>query len=224
MIGIYKITNKINKNFYIGSSKNIEERWKKHLRIYKNPNMKEYEYPLYRSFRKYGEENFELEVLEEFEKYDQETLIEREVYYYELLKPDYNQMRPALTPIYNPTEEERKERSIKYTGEGNPFYGKTHTEETKKILSDFAKKRKGELNPFYGKTHTEETKRTIALKNGKEVIAIDQNGKEYYFQTAVDAGEWCRELGLTKSKTPNSDILKACKSGKKAFTFYWQYK
>lgn len=32
MQGIYKITNQINQKSYIGKSKNIEERWKQHLR------------------------------------------------------------------------------------------------------------------------------------------------------------------------------------------------
>ena len=31
MIGIYKITNKINNKIYIGQSKDIERRWKKHI-------------------------------------------------------------------------------------------------------------------------------------------------------------------------------------------------
>mgnify|MGYP001113105591 CR=1 FL=1 len=102
---------------------------------------------------------------------------------------------------------------------------KKHSKETKEKLSQYAKNRIGELNPFYGKHHSDETKEKLAKANGKEVIAIDSNGKEYYFFSAKEAGEWCRSLGLTKSKTPNSDILKVCKGKKnKAFTFYWRYK
>lgn len=97
-------------------------------------------------------------------------------------------MVPDFVPTYNPSEEERLERSQRYSGEGNPFYGKTHSEETKKILSELAKQRTGEKNPFYGKHHTEETKRKIALKIGKPVIGTDMSGNEYHFETAVDAG------------------------------------
>ena len=65
----------------------------------------------------------------------------------------------------------------------------------------------------------------IGKLNGKEVIATDSDGEEYFFFSAKEAGEWCRKLGLTNSKTPNSDILKACKNIKnKAFGFYWRYK
>lgn len=223
--GIYKITNKINNNSYIGSSKNIEKRWNKHIRNSNNPNSKEYEYPIYRAIRKYKINNFSFEIIEALQTDDQSILLEREQYYYDLYSPEYNQMRPDFVPTYNPSEEERKERSIKYSGDGNPFYGKTHSKETKEKLSKYAKARIGELNPFYGKHHSSETKEKLARANGKEVIATDLNGKEHFFFSAKEAGEWCRELGLTKSKTPNSDILKVCKGIKnKAFGFYWRYK
>lgn len=61
MIGIYKITNKLNNKVYIGQSKNIEHRWKVHLSRYKtgrNEHLK-----LYQSMKKYGIENFKFEVI-----------------------------------------------------------------------------------------------------------------------------------------------------------------
>lgn len=63
MIGIYKITNKINGHAYIGLSTNIEERWKQHQSLY-NQN-RESNKALYKAFQKYGIENFIFEVLEE---------------------------------------------------------------------------------------------------------------------------------------------------------------
>lgn len=51
-------------------------------------------------------------------------------------------------------------------GEGNPFFNKTHSKETRKKLSDALKgKLVGEKNPFFGKTHTEEAKRKSREKN-----------------------------------------------------------
>lgn len=70
MVGIYKITNKINGQSYIGLSVDIEERWYKHKTNYKNVDNKEYEKTLYRAFRKYGLNNFTFEVIEECEKED----------------------------------------------------------------------------------------------------------------------------------------------------------
>ena len=58
MIGIYKITNKINNKIYIGQSIDIKERWKQHF--YKAYNKKEsgYNSAIHQAFRKYGYENF----------------------------------------------------------------------------------------------------------------------------------------------------------------------
>ena len=65
VIGIYKITNKINGKCYIGQSDNITARWQKHRKTPFNPNSRCYNYPLYRAIRKYGLENFTFEVVEE---------------------------------------------------------------------------------------------------------------------------------------------------------------
>ena len=45
-----------------------------------------------------------------------------------------------------------------YDGEKNPFFGQTHSEETKSLLSELAQQRTGEKNSFYGKQHTKATK------------------------------------------------------------------
>ena len=78
MIGIYKITNKINYKVYIGQSINIEERWKQHKIYYSNKNLKEYNTKFYKAIRKYGIENFDFEVIEECPI---ELLNEREKYW-----------------------------------------------------------------------------------------------------------------------------------------------
>ncbi len=60
MIGIYKITNKVNGKIYIGQSINIEQRWIDHKK-----RSKRYKTPLYEEIRKYGLDNFIFEVIEE---------------------------------------------------------------------------------------------------------------------------------------------------------------
>lgn len=65
MIGIYKITNKVNGKVYIGQSVNIANRWKQHRKTPYNPNDKSYDLPLYRAIRKYSLDNFSFEVIEE---------------------------------------------------------------------------------------------------------------------------------------------------------------
>lgn len=68
MQGIYKITNQINQKSYIGKSKDIEERWKYHLR----PSSWEQEPNklLYRAFKKYGISNFSFTIIELIDDYN----------------------------------------------------------------------------------------------------------------------------------------------------------
>ena len=74
MIGIYKITNKINNKIYIGKSINIKERWSEHIRESLlseekwNLNKRGEQTPIHKAIRKYGKDNFIFEVIEECTK------------------------------------------------------------------------------------------------------------------------------------------------------------
>ena len=81
MIGIYKITNRINNHAYIGQSKNIEARWKQEIKNSRFETSNSYDYPLSRAFRKYGVDNFTFEVIEECLP---EELNEKEKYYIQI--------------------------------------------------------------------------------------------------------------------------------------------
>lgn len=63
--GIYKITNTITGEFYIGSSSNIYQRWSSHKIRYKEKNSREYNKKLYCSMREYGINNFKFEIIEQ---------------------------------------------------------------------------------------------------------------------------------------------------------------
>lgn len=84
--GIYKITNIITGEFYIGSSKNIKQRWVSHKNPAfqaQHPNVK-----LYQVITQYGLDNFTFEIIEETN-----NLKEREQYWVDQLKPSYNVRR-----------------------------------------------------------------------------------------------------------------------------------
>ena len=83
--GIYKITNTITGDFYIGSSKNVKKRWTDHKcqsRWNRYPNKQ-----LYQDMQKYGVDKFEFEVLEVVEP---DSLKEAEQQFIVTLKPTYN--------------------------------------------------------------------------------------------------------------------------------------
>lgn len=83
--GIYKIINLINQKIYVGSTKNFNNRKRDHFNTLKNK--KHCNKHLQRAYDKYGKESFIFEILEYCEI---NILLEREKYYFELLKPEYN--------------------------------------------------------------------------------------------------------------------------------------
>lgn len=84
---IYKITNTINGKVYIGKTeRSIEQRWQEHLK-FASTELNE-QRPLYNAIRKYGVNNFIIEVVEETKDVN-----EREQYwinYYNSYKEGYN--------------------------------------------------------------------------------------------------------------------------------------
>lgn len=76
--GIYKIINIQTNKIYIGQAINISRRWTEHKNRAFDPNSSSYNTPLDRSIRKYGKENFILEIIEECLP---EELDQKEIYY-----------------------------------------------------------------------------------------------------------------------------------------------
>lgn len=86
--GIYRISNLLSGKFYIGSSIDIAHRWDQHQyqALKAIPTKRSH---LYSAMRLYGIENFICEMIEPCPP-DQTILFEREQYYIDTLKPDYN--------------------------------------------------------------------------------------------------------------------------------------
>lgn len=80
--GVYKITNIVNWKFYIGSSKDIEHRWRQHKnQLNENQHGNLY---LQNAWNKYGGANFKFEIIEECSPKIQ---FEREQFYLNELNP-----------------------------------------------------------------------------------------------------------------------------------------
>ena len=83
--GVYKITNIVTGDFYIGSSIDVKRRWREH----KRPSVwnRYSKHPLYSDMQKYGVDKFDFQILAEVEI---EQLKETEQEFIEMLKPTYN--------------------------------------------------------------------------------------------------------------------------------------
>lgn len=138
---IYKFENKLNGKIYIGQSRCIERRYEDHVYC-DNP-----KYELDRAIKKYGIENFNYVILETFNTPNLDEvnkwMDEREEYYikfYNCLNPNgYNLLSNRHHPEF--CELTRERISTSCLGNKNGFYGRKHSEETKKKMSESAKRR-----------------------------------------------------------------------------------
>lgn len=99
-IGIYRWINKINGNTYIGSSVNISVRM---YTYYSLRSLAKSNRLIDRALLKYGFSNFALEILEYTDK---NNVLEKEQYYMDLFKPQYNIVETAGSTLgYKHTQE-----------------------------------------------------------------------------------------------------------------------
>lgn len=85
--GVYRWVNLINGKTYVGSSINLGSRLRDYFKYSFLTQPKNKKMPIYNALLKYGYSNFRLEILEYC---DVMTLIEREQYYIDTLRPEYN--------------------------------------------------------------------------------------------------------------------------------------
>lgn len=83
-MGVYKITNVINNKNYVGSSKNIQSRWKKHKLLLNKG--QHHSYKLQRDWTEFGENNFLFEILEDTDINNEKQLRECEQLWIDTLK------------------------------------------------------------------------------------------------------------------------------------------
>lgn len=160
--GVYKLKNLITGKFYIGSSRSLAKRRGSHRYSLKNGiknNLRMTE-----DYNKHGLDSFEFEVIEYCEV---DKLLEREQYYFELLKPTYN----IWNNVYNALERSYTEEQLL------AFKNLKHPIKDKKAFSyslkeawrirkltmsheDFKKAYKGKP----GMKHSDEAKKLMSIK------------------------------------------------------------
>ncbi|RLF58281.1 MAG: hypothetical protein DRN27_05815 [Thermoplasmata archaeon] len=110
---IYRITNKITNDFYIGSAINFKNRkWSHVSSLRKNKHKNQF---IQNSWNKYGENAFIFEIVEVVDK--KENLIIQEQYWMDTLSPTFNLAKVAGSPLgVKHTEKSRKNMSLAHIG------------------------------------------------------------------------------------------------------------
>lgn len=222
MIGIYKITNKINSKCYIGQSINIERRFIHHKKYrYGFQNNK----VLYKAIQKYGIDNFDFEIIEECL---QEELDKKEKYYIEKYNAYYNgynmtkggdgkngyrltqesieKMKKSLKEHYkkHPNTQETKDKRIKSLKE----YYKSHPEACNKIA---------ERNKNRSRESLLKAVQKAGEANRRKVYQYDVKGN--FIKEHISIISASKEI-----KCSPTTIAHACKGqARTAFGFVWSY-
>ena len=172
--GVYKIRNRENNLIYVGSSTNIEYRWRGHKALLRHN--KHHNSHLQNAWNKYGEDAFEFLVIEEV--LDEKFILNREDFW--LIKTNccnkefgYNISEKAGRPNhsaetrakikesrknYKPTEETKKKIGLSSLGNISRL-GQKRSEEEKKKGSDSLKK-------YYQENQvSEETREKLRIAN-----------------------------------------------------------
>ena len=143
---VYKITNKKNRKSYIGKTEySLEHRWSRHLSSARNGS----KFRFHSAIRKYGEDCWELSVIETYQTKDENLINEKETHFIKLFE--------SYTKGYNATsggtggwmlprcsqqvqEQWRNDISIRTTGYNNPNHSRYTDEELVEVGVKFAKK------------------------------------------------------------------------------------
>lgn len=193
---IYKITNKINGHFYIGYTKlTLQKRFNLHTKATTS------KMPIVSAIKKYGTDNFIIELLYEFDNKLEATNCE--IRLIEELKPDYNIHRGGTGgPMYGPmngmygkkhTDEWLKNKSKNMMRENNPMWKKTHTTDVKKVLSEL---KIGHTPWNKGKTCVYSDETITKWKKPKTQEHKNKLKKQYIFISPI--GEKVSVFGLTE--------------------------
>jgi len=189
---LYKITNRLTGEFYIGQTiKSPDYRFRKHRELA----VRGGGYFLHNALRRYGVDSFDLEVIKECQTQDE--LNEQEIKFIEELKPDYNICPGGTIRLSDASIEKMRQKMI----------GKKQSEDT--IQRRFATLRQKENDPDWlakrGKLISQGKKQTYTIE-GVEYVGLDQVAQHYGISYAAARARILR--GYDHWKLPNLQTSK----------------
>lgn len=201
---IYKVTNKVNGKVYIGQTiRTLEQRKWQHLDAAKNGCKTHF----YNAIRKYGEDSFVFEILDEASSVQELNELER--YYiakFDSIKNGYNMVDGGNNNVMFLDDVKQKHLESMRSNETRAKISKTlkkyrkehpWTEEQKR---KFAESKYGNKN-FEGHHLTPEHREAINKKLRKKVYCINENGNKIAeFNSVKAAAEWWYNNGFSDRK------------------------
>lgn len=208
-IGVYKISNKITNESYIGSSINLKKRKSDHFYLLKQG--KHGNSHLQNSYKKYGIENFDFSILE-FCKPDECLIVEQK--HINQTKPEFN-----INPIAgNSLGVKHKKETIEKIR--NSQKGKKKSEETKRKISEknkgiYRRKKMSELSDEEIKSYRN---KSGFVKKRKVVLQFSLSNE------LIKEWESLQEIKRNLNFHP-IHISRCCnKKRKTAYGFRWEFK
>ncbi len=215
--GVYKIINTVNDKVYIGQSSCLYKRFYEYRRC--NKKLSQH---LIHSFNKYGQDSFRVEIIEKIE--DLSTLNDREQYwidYYQSYNDEkgYNICKYVEQTTLGRTRPKDEIERIKQhlpdrNGENNSFYGKNHSEDSKKLM------RNDKLGNKLSKEHINKFCLKGANSVKKKIIQKDAQTDEI-----IATYNSIREAANSLSLSPSTIVcvLKKHPNRNTAGGFKWEY-
>jgi len=184
LCGVYEIENSLSMKRYVGSSVNIENRWRRHKTdLRKNRHHSQY---LQRAWNKYGENSFAFNVLVVCER---RFLQEYEQWYLDNKNCEYNVSDNVESPTRGKHISAEHIEALRKANLGNQYtLGYNHTEESKEQISANnakywnGKSRSNQTKELIskalkGRPLTEETKRKMSEARMGHIVSEETRGK-----------------------------------------------
>lgn len=210
MAYIYKVVNNITQKIYVGKTEcTLEKRFREHCKdAFRSRNEKR---PLYSAMRKYGVENFHIELIEETDNPE-----EREIYWINKLDTYKNG--------YNATFGGDGKKYVDYSLVLSTFKKLNSVKDTAKELDICVQTVSKVLHQ--NEIYPECTSRQIFKDKAMTVYQYDKEGLFIQtFSSLCDAARWCSANGSSlNNKHISTGHISACTKGKRktAYGYIWK--